>query len=176
MTLTEFMAFEAEQVERHEFWRGEVLPMVGSTARQNRIILNLAHAIARHLEGAGCQVFISSIKLQLAEDGVLYPDVMVTCGKTVAGDDHVVTDAKLIIEMMPAGSGGIDKRSKIIFYRRLVSLCEYVLIEPAKRAVAVFVLTDAGDWSSTDQTRADVLTLQSIGLELPMRLVFSFVR
>ena len=35
MTLAEFMAWENEQTERHEFYRGEIFGMVGGTARHN---------------------------------------------------------------------------------------------------------------------------------------------
>ena len=41
MTLTEFLAWEEHQTERHEFFDGETFAMVGGTARHNRVILNL---------------------------------------------------------------------------------------------------------------------------------------
>ena len=100
MTIAKFMAFEAVQVERHEFWRGEVFAMVGGTARHNRVILNLASSIGHHLDGSRCQVFAENMKVQLADEGVLYPDVMVTCGKAEAGDEMVVTDPNLVIEVL----------------------------------------------------------------------------
>ena len=52
LTITEFMAWEEAQPERHEFYRGEVFAMVGGTARHNRVILNLASRIGDHLDGS----------------------------------------------------------------------------------------------------------------------------
>ena len=175
MSLAEFMAWENAQPDRHEFYRGETFAMVGGTARHNRVILNLASRIGDHLDGTPCQVFAENMKVQLADEGVLYPDVMVTCGKAEAGDEQIVTDPKLIIEVLSPSTKGYDKRDKFILYRSLPSLREYVLIDPAKRQIEVFTLADAGAWLLTDQTKADALSLASIDCRLPTELVFKGV-
>ena len=174
MTLTEFLVWEEQQTERHEFFGGETFAMVGGTARHNRVILNLASRIGDHLDGTTCQVFAGSMKVQFA-DGLLYPDLMVTCGKAEAGDEQAVTDPKLIVEVLSPGARGYDKRDKFILYRTLASLREYALIDPAKRQVEVFTWAEGGTWTLTDQTTADVLTLASIGCPLSMELVFKGV-
>lgn len=175
MSLAEFMTWESAQPDRHEFYRGETFAMVGGTARHNRVVLNLASRIGDHLDGTPCQVFAENMKVQLADEGVLYPDVMVTCGKAGAGDEQTVTDPKLIIEVLSPATRGYDKRDKFILYRSLESLREYVLIDPAKRQVEVFTPVGAGAWLLTDQTRADALSLASIDCRLPMELVFKGV-
>ncbi|WP_114970407.1 Uma2 family endonuclease [Rhodoferax ferrireducens] len=171
MDLNEFLVWEEHQPERHEFFRGETFAMVGGTARHNRVILNLASHIGDHLDGTPCQVFAWNMKVQIA-DGVLYPDVMVTCGKAEAGDEQTMTEPKLIIEVLCPSTSGYDKRDKFILYRTLASLRECVLIDPTKRHVEVFTLADGGAWLLTDQTTADVLSLASIDCKLPMELVF----
>lgn len=175
MSLAEFMAWECAQPDRHEFYRGETFAEVGGTARHNRVVLNLASRIGDHLDGTACQVFAENMKVQLADEGILYPDVMVTCGNAKAGDEQVVTDPKLIIEVLSPSTTGYDKRDKFILYRSLPSLREYVLIDPARRHVEVFTRTDAGAWLLTDQTQSDALWLASIDCRLPMALVFKGV-
>jgi Uma2 family endonuclease len=49
------------------------------------------------------------------------------------------------------------------------------LIDPTKRQVEVFTLTEAGAWLLTDQTTAVELTLTSIDCRLPMHLAFKGV-
>ena len=175
MTIPEFMAWENAQAERHEFYRGEIFAMVGGTARHNRVILNLASRINDHLDGTRCQVFAENMKVQLADEGVLYPDVVVTCEKAEAGDEQTVTDPKLIVEVLSASTKGYDKRDKFILYRTLASLREYVLIDPANRQVEVFTLAEAGSWLLTDQSKVGALTLQSIDLTLPFAHLFKGV-
>ena len=171
MTLADFLTREEHQTERHEFFRGETFAMVGGTARHNRVTLNLASRIEDHLDGTKCQVFAENMKVQIT-DGVLYPDVMVTCGKAEAGDEQAVTDPKLIVEVLSPSTRGYDKRDKFILYRTLASLREYVLIDPTKRQVEIFTLVDGGAWLLTDQTTAGVISLASIDCKLSMELVF----
>lgn len=115
------------------------------------------------------------MKVQMA-DGVLYPDVMVTCVKAEAGDELTATDPRLIIEVLSPGTTGYDQRDKFILYRTLASLREYVLIDPAKRQVEVFTLAQAGAWLPADQTQAGELSLSSIDCKLPMESVFKGVQ
>jgi Uma2 family endonuclease len=114
------------------------------------------------------------MKVQLADEAVLYPDVLVSCSKALAGDEQVVTDPKLVIEVLSPSTMGYDKRNKFILYRSLASLREYVLIDPATREVEVFTLTPEG-WLLSDQTRATELSLSCIGAVVPMAAVFKGV-
>ncbi len=98
--------------------------------------------------------FAENMKLPTA-DGVLYPDVLVTCGKAEAGDEQAVTDSKLIVEVLSPGARGYDQPDKFIVYRTLASLREYVVIDPTKRQVEVFSWVNEGAWLLTDQTRPD---------------------
>lgn len=174
MTLDQFLAWEEKQTERYEFYRGETFAMVGGAARHNRVIMNLGSRIAAHLDGTGCQAFTESMKVQIAE-GVLYPDVVVTCGKAEAGDEKIIADPKLVIEVLSPSTRGYDQRDKFVLYRSLPSLREYALIDPTDRRVEVFTLVDAGAWMLLDQTQADALTLRSIDLAIPMEAVFKGV-
>lgn len=174
MTLNQFLAWEEEQAERHEFYRGETFAMVGGTARHNRVILNLASRIGDKLDGTPCQVFTQSMKVQIAE-GILYPDVMVTCGKAVAGDEQVIHDPKLVIEVLSPSTKGYDRRDKFILYRTLESLMEYVLIDPADGRVEVFTRAGEDAWTLVDQSKAAQLTLSSVDLALPIEAVFNGV-
>jgi len=173
-TLAEFLAWEDLQPDRNEFFRGETFAMVGGSARHNRVIMNLGSRIAEHLDGTGCQAFTESMKVQIAE-GILYPDVVVTCGKAEAGDEKIITDPKLVIEVLSPSTRGYDQRDKFVLYRALPSLREYALIDPSDRRVEVFTLAEAGAWMLVDQTNADALTLRSIDLSLPLDVVFKGV-
>ena len=132
MTLIEFLVWEENQTERHEFFGGETFAIVGGTARRNPVILNLASRIGAHLDGIPSQDFAENMKVRIA-NGVLYPDVMATCGKAEAVDEQTVSDPKRIVEVLCPSFTGYDKRKKFSFYRTLASLREYAPIDPAKR-------------------------------------------
>jgi len=174
MTFSEFLTWEARQAERHEFFRGETFALAGGTARHNRVVLNLTSRISDHLDGTPCQVFATSMKVLVA-DAVLYPDVLVTCVKADAGDERTATDPKVIIEVLSPETKGFDQRAKFILYRTLASLRQYVLIDPAKRLVEVFILAQNEVWLAADQTQDSVLWLSSIDCRVPMDSVFKGV-
>ena len=171
MSMAEFLAWEEHQPERHEFYRGDIFAMVGGSARHNRVILNLAARLGSHFEGTPCQVFAEGMKVELAQ-GYLYPDVMVTCGKPEAGDEQVIKDPKVIIEVLSPSTRGYDRRDKFILYRELDSLAQYALVDPSERRVEVFTRGDANTWTLVDQSDADQLFLSSVSLTMPMSEVF----
>ena len=78
MTLREFLVWEDLQPERHEFYNGEVFAMVGGRRIHKCVIGNLAFRLRGLLEGSACQVFAAGMTLQLADDTVHCPDVLVT--------------------------------------------------------------------------------------------------
>ncbi|WP_271007428.1 Uma2 family endonuclease [Paucibacter sp. B51] len=173
MTLAEFLAWEASQPARFEFCRGHVLRLGDVPARQNRVAMNLASRIDKHLDGSACQVFAIGMKVQ-ADESILYPDVLVTCGKTAAGDEQLVHDPKLVIEIRSPNKRG-DRHDRFNAYRTLVSLQEYALIDAVDRRVEVFTMSETGACSYADQTRDGVMTLRSIDLSMPLEAVFKGV-
>jgi Uma2 family endonuclease len=174
MSFADFLAWEQAQPDRHEFHRGEVFAMVGGTARHNRVILNLATALLPHLDGTPCQLFTETMKLALADETVLYPDLMVACGGPLAGDEQAIANPKLVVEVLSPSTRGYDKRDKFMLYRSLPSLREYALVDPSSRAVEVFTWTDAG-WLLADQTGRAELRLASVALQLPQAELFKGV-
>ncbi len=68
MTASEFVAWELDQPERHEFFRGEVFRVfgVGGTLREHvRVNMNLAVLLDNHLRGARCQVFMADMNIHI---------------------------------------------------------------------------------------------------------------
>lgn len=170
MNLSQFLAWEGDQPERYEFYRGKAFALGSGTARHNRTVLNLAKRIGDHLSGSRCQVFATRIKAQAAE-GVFYPDVMVTCGKADAGDESTVNDPVLIVEVSSI-TDGYDKRDKFDIYRTLTSLREFVLIDPQRRRAESYTLSEHGRWLRSNRREGSALRLTSIDLTVPLVAVF----
>ena len=172
ISLAEYMAWEAEQDSRNEFCRGEVFAMVGGRRGHSRIIGNLVRHLGNHLDGTSCQVFSEGMKVQIADDTVLYPDVFVTCDKRFRFDELVVTEPILVVEVLSPATQGYDRSAKFAFYRRLASLREYGLIDPDTRRVEVFRPAEDGHWKLFDMSGGDVLSLESVGCKIELAAVF----
>ena len=172
MTLEEFLAWEGDQPERHEFHRGETFAMVGGTRGHHRVITNLVRHLGNHLDDGPCQVFSEAMKVQVGLEAILYPDVLVTCDKHYQADELAVTAPTLVVEVLSPSTEAYDRGKKFALYRKLPSLREYVLIDLEARQAEVFRPQPDGSWSFVETSGDGVLALASIGCELPLEWVF----
>lgn len=156
MSEAEYLAFEEASPTRHEFAAGGVFAMDGVSQRHNHIASNLAIVLMTVFRDKPCQVFMSDVKLNVANDNAYYyPDVMATRAEpaVAANESQVVTDPVLIIEVLSPGTETIDRREKLHAYRHLPALQEYALISQDQQQV---------------ETIADKVTL--VGFTSPMNL------
>jgi Uma2 family endonuclease len=172
LSLAEYMEWEASQETRNEYHRGEVFAMVGGRRGHGRIIANLVRHLGNHLDGSPCEVFSEGMKVQIANDTVLYPDVFVTCDKQFRFDDLVITAPVLVIEVLSPNTQGYDRSAKFAFYRRLQSLREYALIDPDTRRTEVFRLAEDGYWKLFDMSDGPALELLSVECRISLYDVF----
>ena len=64
MSLDEFLAWEREQPERHEFDGFIVTAMTGASMAHVQITMNLAFALRQGLRGTGCRPMSSDAKVR----------------------------------------------------------------------------------------------------------------
>ncbi len=152
-----YLAWEAEQSERHVYVRGEVFSMAGGTAEHNSAALNVALALNQHLKGTPCKVFIGDMRLHIqAANCYYYPDVVVTCAAIDTNDPKLtsLSAAKLVVEVLSPSTSAFDRGDKFADYRRLETLEEYALIDPEKGGVDVFRKGADGLWVLHPSDRA----------------------
>ena len=172
MTLDQFLAWEDLQPERHEFYSGEVFAMVGGTRIHERVIGNLAYRLRGQLEGSPCQVFAAGMKLQLADDTVLYADVMVTCDHADLRADLAMRAPTQVIEVLSPSTQADDRSQKFALYRRLASLKEYILIDPDTLRIEGFRREPDDRWVLADMSQDAVMDCASVGCTVPLAQVF----
>ena len=175
MTLDEFLAWEDQQPERHEFHNGEVFAMVGGRRIHERVIANLSRHLGNLLAGSACQVFAAGMKLQLADNTVLYPDVMVTCDRADLRADLALRSPTLVIEVLSPSTQAYDRSQKFALYRQLVSLKEYILIDPETLRIEGFRREPDDRWMLVDMSQDALMDCASVGCSVPLAQVFEAV-
>jgi Uma2 family endonuclease len=168
LSLAEYLAWERQQTQRHEFWRGEVFAMVGGKRGHGRVVANLMRHLGNQLDGTPCQAFSENMKVQVGEDAVLYPDVFVTCDRDFSADQAVFNEPVLVIEVLSPSTQAYDRSQKFALYRRLASLREYALLDPDTRRAEVFRLGDDGLWNLLDMS--DMAEVEFASVECRIRL------
>lgn len=175
LTLEDYLRWENEQPDRHEFHRGEVFAMVGGRRVHGRVVANLVRSLGNALSGSKCQVFAESMKVQPSDDTILYPDVFVTCDPGDLRAEMIFRAPTLVIEVLSPTTQAYDRSQKFALYRRLASLKEYALVDPETRRIEVFRVGADGLWVLHDMSESVVLTLTSVGFEMTLSDVFEGV-
>ena len=166
ITYNEYLAWEATQEIRHEYFNGEVVAMAGGTRNHNRISLNFSKILDNALANCQCEVYIADVKVQVEPNKkYFYPDVVVTCDERDNAPQLVLFPC-LIIEVLSPSTEAYDRGFKFAQYRNCESLQEYVLVQAEQPMVEIFQRDRNGIWLFSEYGLSDRLFLKSINVEI----------
>lgn len=173
--VAEYLEGEKDSQIRHEYVDGHVYAMAGASDRHNRIALNIASRLNDHLGSGPCETFISDMKVKVDEVTYYYPDVMVSCDPA-GSDAYSRFQPVLIVEVTSPTTERIDHHEKLLAYRKIESLNEYVLVAQDQMRVEVHRRCN-NDWQIESLTRPDdLLKLESAGISMTLEDIYRNVR
>jgi len=149
-TIDEFLAIERGSDERIALRDGYIYSMAGSTPEHEQILANIFGALHAALKGTPCQVYGSNLKIRGALDGfVLLPDLSVVCGGFSRDPMRrdVVTNPRVIVEVISPSTADDDRRSKFDAYGEIETLADYVLVSQDERRIEVHHRSEDGEWT-----------------------------
>lgn len=187
-TIEEYLTFERQSEERHEYLDGEIRAMAGESIEHSTICFNLATVIGAQLRGKNCRGFSPNMKVRsghpIKEHRPLkglfsYPDLMVVCGEPQFHDKHrdVIINPTVIFEVLSSSTESFDRGEKFWRYRsQIETLTDYVLISQIRPLVEHFHRQSNNEWVLTSIEEAnEVLSLTSIKCDLPLAEVYDKV-
>ena len=166
-TVEDFLAFEAEEVERYEYVGGIVRMMTGGSAAHSAIKDNLA---LRDQLPDPCRAYVGDPRV-LTETAVMYPDVQVVC-RPLDPDDNRVADPTVVVEVLSPTTQRHDRIAKWREYQRIGSLQHFVLVEQAERRVEVYSRTETGWELVIVEPPEDVVALQAVHATLSLEAIY----
>ena len=144
-TAADYLVWEADQLDRHEFLDGEVFAMAGAGEAHNTLAGNIYIHLREHLRGTPCRVFMSDMKLKPAHaNHYFYPDLMVTCSAADRENRMIKSEPTLIVEILSASTAAYDRGAKFASYRQIPSLREYAMVDIDTRLIEIYRLGDQG--------------------------------
>jgi Uma2 family endonuclease len=162
MTAEEYLVWESDQQEKHEFVAGEIFAMTGVRLNHNRIATNALASLRQALRGVPCEAFISDIKLHVATaDAYFYPDVVVTCDPRDLNDGTAlaIQHPWLIVEVLSESTAAYDRGRKFEFYRQIQALTHYLLVDTTRPHADLFRKNAEGLWVLHPLSTADTLRI-----------------
>ena len=164
----EYLALEAQSPLKHEYVAGGIYAMTGASLRHNVIALNIAALLRAHLRGSPCRTFMSDAKLRVNKlNSYYYPDVMVTCDprhQNITPGDTVIEAPRLVVEILSNSTEATDLRDKLLAYRSLPSMLEYVLVSQEVASVEIHRRHGDIGWQIITLSPGDPVELNSVEL------------
>jgi Uma2 family endonuclease len=178
-TVAEYLALEADSLEKHEFYQGEIFAMAGATIRHNEISGNIFAGLHARLRGTNCRPYGSDLRIRVKKPNLFtYSDTLVICGKIEHAEEsqHSVTNPRVVFEVLSKSTENYDRGQKWEFYQQLDSLREYVIVSQEEAKVTRYLREEGGPWrylliSGQDQ----ILALESLDCELPLAEIYENV-
>ncbi|MEZ4524074.1 MAG: Uma2 family endonuclease [Thermomicrobiales bacterium] len=171
MTLDEYLEFESRSPVRHEFIEGELYAFAGASRRHSLIVTNLVISFGLAARGGPCEVHSNDVKLRASSHTIYYPDVMVVCDQEDR-DDLIVTRPCLVVEVLSPSSWAMDRREKLIMYRRIESLQTYLIVFQDERRVIHYRRDGHGDWGRTELTSNGSFPIGCLDTSLSLNQIY----
>jgi Uma2 family endonuclease len=173
LTPVEYFAWEEKQTEKHELIDGEVYAMSGGSKNHSLIAVRLVTLFANHLEGSGCEVGNSDLRINIfATDNYTYPDVSVTCDDRDRATTQYITYPCLVAEVLSPSTEAYDRGGKFRMYRQNPALQDYLLVSSTSVEIDLYQRQDNGAWNIINYQAGDWVELGSIGLGFAIEQVY----
>ncbi|MEM9922859.1 MAG: Uma2 family endonuclease [Cyanobacteria bacterium P01_D01_bin.50] len=178
-TPEEYLEFEVNSEERHEYINGEVICVTGGTPNHNYIAGNFSATLYFALKHQPYQVFIIDQRVWIPKKRIYtYPDVMVVQGELELqeGRKDTITNPLMIIEVLSKSTRNYDKDEKFSAYRTIPSFQEYLLIDQYTMQVEQYFKTGKNSWIFSEFYDAnETICLNSINFEISLEDIYDKV-
>lgn len=176
----EYLAREDAADYKSEYIDGEIIPMAGGSINHNQIAGNFYVELSLAFKKLDYRVFMSDVRLWIPKARIYtYPDVMIIVGEPEYLNDRtdMITNPKVIIEVLSESTQGYDKKAKFESYRTIPSFEEYLLIDQTKVYVEQYSKTGNKRWSFREYDVEDeAIALTSVQFEISLEDVYNKVK
>lgn len=162
MTSAEYLAWEREQPDKHEYHYGEVFAMAGGSHRHSFLSGRMVVQLSVVLQGRPCHVLTSDQRISAAEgERYVYADVVVACGgvKTEPGTKDCLANPCIVVEVLSRSTEAYDRGEKWDAYQRIPSLTDYLLVAQASARVEHYRREADGSWNYRTYGAGEAVTL-----------------
>jgi Uma2 family endonuclease len=177
-TVEEYLAFERQALDKHEYIDGEIVAMAGATRFHNLIGTNAVIALGVQLRGRRCEIYANDMRVRMRGARYGYPDVVVVCGEPQFADNEfdVLLNPVVVIEVLSASTRFRDKTEKLETYQAMDSVRECLLIEQSKMRVEQYIKQTPKQWLlRIFEDPEEIISLEAIDCSLSLAEIYAQV-
>ena len=145
----DYLQGEQRAEVKHEYLDGQIVAMGGASRAHGLLALSLSALLLPHARRKGCQLFTADMKVRIDHDSgswFYYPDLVLACDPTDREPMYVRRPC-LLVEVLSPSTEHIDTREKLLAYRLLPSLREYLLLRQDTLHAELYQRRDDGGWT-----------------------------
>ena len=171
----DYLQGEQRAEVKHEYLDGQIVAMGGASRAHGLLALSLSALLLPHARRKGCQLFTADMKVRIDHDSgswFYYPDLVLACDPTDREPLYVRRPC-LLVEVLSPSTEHIDTREKLLAYRLLPSLREYLLLRQDSLQADLYQRAADGRWQHQRLTApGDVLTLECLGADVTLSEIY----
>ena len=176
VSIEDYLEGEQHTDIKHEYLGGQIVAMGGASDRHGLIGLSLAALLHPHARSKACQLFMGDMKVRVDHDGdsyFYYPDLLLSCNPADKEHAYYRRHPCLLVEVLSPTTERIDTREKLLAYRLLPSLREYLLLRQDRVKADLYQMGDEGRWQHLVYTQTDdTLALRCLDVAVRLRDVY----
>lgn len=177
-TVQEYLAFERESEEKHEYFDGEVFLMAGAKRNHNLVTANTLASLHSQLRQSPCQVYLGDMRVRISPTKYVYPDITIVCEPPQFEDREldILLNPLIVIEVLSPSTEKFDRGAKAQAYRALPSLQAYLLIAQDSPQIELYMRQVDGNWLLSEASDlAAAIALPTIQCSLALADVYEKV-
>lgn len=174
----EYLALERSASYKSEFCEGRIYAMTGASRQHNLVSWNICRELGAQLKKRPCEAYSNDMRVKAVKaHSYHYPDIVVVCGTPQFEDVQADTllNPTLLIEVLSPSTEAYDRGGKFAHYRKIPTLCEYLLVAQDQPSIERFV-RQGEFWLLKETVGLDAsVHLESIDCTLSLREVYDKV-
>jgi Uma2 family endonuclease len=172
LSFDEFLEFEIQSLERHEFVDGNLFVMAGGTDKQNHICIELVGAIKPAARAIGFRTYMSDVLIRTPNNVGYYPDVYVARDNP-NDTSRVKREPIIIFEVLSESTEMFDRSEKWLNYQTIPSLTQYVLLSQNSAFAEMYSRNSDGSWRYQSFSGDVLLHFSSLDFDLPLTALYT---
>ncbi len=168
----EYLAMERASGMKHEYYNGYVEAMSRASLRHNQIAMNLYGNIFGYLKDKKCKILPNDMRISTpGRKTYMYPDATIVCDAPQLEDNTFDTllNPSALIEILSPSTRQNDLGYKFSYYKQIISLKEYIIVDSVRRSVQIIRKQETGLWETENiPVDIDYIHIQTINLHISL--------
>jgi Uma2 family endonuclease len=167
----DFLKFEAQSPDKHEFVDGNLFVMAGGTRKHNELAGELYLALKAPARAAGYRTYFADVLIRTPNNVGYYPDLQVVATDS-RDSQKVVHSPIIIIEVLSESTEMFDRGEKWQNYQTIESLEQYVLLSQTQAQAEVYSRAENNTWRYQLLPQEAMLEFPSLGFSLRLEQLY----